>query len=96
MSEICPICGLPKELCTCEEREREEQKVRVYTEKRKYGKLVTLVEGIPASSAGKVASELKKKCATGGTAKEGRIELQGDQKKKVVEHLKSMGYSVSE
>lgn len=44
--KICEICGLPKDLCVCEEIAREVQKVKVYTVRRRFGKLMTIVEGI--------------------------------------------------
>jgi len=94
MAEICPVCGLPKELCICEEIAREQQKVKITTDSRRYGKTVTVIEGIDANDIDidDLARTLKTKCAAGGTAKEGRIELQGDHKKKVKETLESMGF----
>jgi len=94
MAEICPVCGLPKELCMCEEIAREQQKVRITTDSRRYGKTVTIIEGIDANDIDieELARTLKTKCAAGGTAKDGRIELQGDHKKKVKETLESMGF----
>jgi translation initiation factor 1 len=94
MAEICSVCGLPKELCMCEEIAREQQSVRIYTDSRRYGKIVTVVEGIDANDIDldDLAKKLKNKCAAGGTAKEGKIELQGDHKKKVKEFLEEMGF----
>lgn len=94
MAEICSTCGLPKELCMCEEIAREQQSVRIYTDSRRYGKIVTVVEGIDANDIDldDLAKKLKNKCAAGGTAKEGKIELQGDHKKKVKEFLEEMGF----
>jgi translation initiation factor 1 len=94
MAEICPVCGLPKELCICEEIAREQQKVKITTDSRRYGKTVTVIEGIDANDIDidDLARTLKTKFAAGGTAKEGRIELQGDHKKKVKETLESMGF----
>jgi translation initiation factor 1 len=67
----------------------------VYGEKRKFGKIVTIVEGIDDKqlSIKEVAKRLKSKLACGGTAKEGRIELQGDHKARVKEVLMEMGFS---
>jgi translation initiation factor 1 len=94
MAEICSVCGLPKELCMCEEIAREQQSVRIYTDSRRYGKMVTVIDGIDANDIDldDLAKKLKNKCAAGGTAKEGKIELQGEHKKKVKEFLEEMGF----
>lgn len=96
MGDICPKCGLPKEICVCEEIARETQKIKVYSVKRRYGKMVTIVEGINSSDIDieDLARTLKTKCASGGTVKDGNIELQGDHKKKVKTELERMGFSV--
>ena len=96
MGEICATCGLPQELCACEELAREQQNIRVYSVKRRYGKMVTIVEGINASdiNINDLARTLKTKCASGGTVKEGNIELQGEHRRKVEEVLKELGYNV--
>jgi len=96
MGEICPKCGLPKEICVCEEIARETQKIKVYSVKRRYGKMVTIIEGINSSDIDidDLARKLKTKCASGGTVKDGNIELQGDHKKKVRAELEKMGFSV--
>ncbi|QLH75348.1 MAG: stress response translation initiation inhibitor YciH [Methanomassiliicoccales archaeon] len=94
MAEICSVCGLPKELCMCEEIAREQQSVKIYTDSRRYGKIVTVVEGIDSNDIDldDLAKKLKSKCAAGGTAKDNKIELQGDHKKKVKEFLEEMGF----
>ncbi|MCU0860813.1 MAG: stress response translation initiation inhibitor YciH [Methanomassiliicoccales archaeon] len=94
MADICSVCGLPKELCMCEEIAREQQSVRIFTDSRRYGKIVTVVDGIDATDIDidDLARKLKNKCAAGGTAKEGKIELQGDHKKKVAQTLEEMGF----
>ena len=81
MSEICPICGLPKELCMCEEIAREQQSVRISIG----------IDGNDIDIAD-LAKTLKSRCAAGGTCKDGRIELQGDHKKKVKAVLEEMGF----
>ncbi len=98
MSEKCPNCGLPKEICSCEDVAIEQQLVNVRTDRRKWGKMVTIIEGIDPSSVSldDLASELKKKCAAGGTVKKGRIEVQGNHKKKVKKYLKDKGFQVSD
>ncbi|MBO4502081.1 MAG: stress response translation initiation inhibitor YciH [Candidatus Methanomethylophilus sp.] len=94
MSEICPKCGLPKELCMCEEIAREQQSVRISIDSRRYGKTVTVIDGIDGNDIDIVdlAKTLKSRCAAGGTCKDGRIELQGDHKKKVKLVLEEMGF----
>jgi translation initiation factor 1 len=91
MSEICPKCGLPKELCTCGVREREEQKITVFIEKRRFNKPITMVEGISAEGK-EVIKQLKSKLACGGTFKNGFVELQGDHRSKITELLVKLGY----
>ena len=94
MSEICPKCGLPKELCMCEEIAREQQSVRISIDSRRYGKTVTVIDGIDGNDIDIVdlAKTLKSRCAAGGTCKDGRIELQGDHEKKVKLVLEEMGF----
>ena len=46
MVEICPICGLPKDICVCGEISKEQQKIVVRREIRRYRKAMTVVEGI--------------------------------------------------
>jgi len=96
MAGICPTCGLPKELCACEEIAREQQEIRITTAKRRYGKVVTIVEGINASDINidDLARQLKTKCASGGTVKDGNIELQGDHKRKVEQVLQELGFPI--
>lgn len=80
----------------CEELAKEQQRIRVRSDTRRYGKFMTVVEGLDAADIdiAELARTLKNKCAAGGTAKEGRIELQGDHRKKVAEVLEGMGYRV--
>lgn len=95
MAEICPQCGLPKELCVCETIAKESQKITVFIEKKKFGKTNTIVHGIDEKEINlkEVAKKLKSKFACGGTAKEGRVELQGDHKYKVRDMLIQMGFA---
>ena len=85
---------MPKELCVCEEIAREQQRITVYSEKRSFGKMTTIVEGIDEKrfDLKELAKKLKSKLACGGTTKEGRIELQGDHKARVKEILIEMGF----
>jgi len=95
MQDICNKCGLPKELCVCETISREVQKVRVYTVKRRFGKLSTIIDGLDEKSVDikKLVSALKTELACGGTYKNGMIELQGNHKKKAIEILIKQGFN---
>lgn len=95
MSQICDTCGLPQELCVCEEIARESQQIRITADKRRYGKMMTIVDGInPADiDLDKLVKELKAKCACGGTLKDGRVELQGEHRQRVADVLKNMGFN---
>jgi len=96
MSEICPKCGLPTEICVCEDIAREQQKIFISVDKRRYGKMMTIVDGINPHELDidSLITKLKKRCASGGTIKDGRIELQGDHRSKVKEALEEMGFIV--
>jgi translation initiation factor 1 len=96
MGELCQVCGLPKELCACENIAREQQLIVISSQKRRYGKIVTIVEGVNENDINidELARTLKTKCAAGGTAKDGRIELQGEHRKKVEQTMKEMGFQV--
>ena len=58
------------------------------------GKTVTVVRGVPAGDLDTVASDLKRLCGSGGSAKAGVVELQGDHRAKVLARRESRGYRV--
>ena len=72
--------------------EGQEVKIRIDRKGRK-GKSVTVVEGLSVNPAhlAEIAKELKQKLGTGGTAKEGRIEIQGEHREKIAEILQEKG-----
>jgi translation initiation factor 1 len=84
------------EVCACEQRERENVELKVHLDSRRYGKKVTVVEGFDEdpTRASEVARALKAACAAGGTAKDGRVELQGNHLERVVDSLRKMGFQV--
>ena len=96
MSEICEVCGLPKEICVCEDIAREQQKINIAVDRRRYGKMMTIIDGINPNELDidALISNLKSICACGGTIKDGKIELQGDHRTKVKETLEKMGFMV--
>ena len=66
------------------------------TRRGRKGKTVTLVEGVAVSADAlrDLASDLKKRCGTGGAIKEGVIEIQGDQRETLVSALEGRGFRV--
>lgn len=91
--EICPKCGLPKQACVCEQIVKSSQRIKVNTDKKRYGKIVTVVTGFESGiDVKKIAKELKNELACGGTYKDNIIELQGDHTKKVKLLLVKMGF----
>lgn len=74
------------------------QTIRVALDrKRRAGKTVTVASGFQHTpeSLTKLAATLKKKCGSGGMAKDGEIEIQGDHAARVAEELRKLGYRVS-
>jgi translation initiation factor 1 len=58
------------------------------------GKTVTVVRGVPGRDLDAVAGDLKRQCGSGGSAKDGVVEIQGDHRARVVARLESRGYHV--
>ncbi len=95
MAEICPTCGLPKDICVCGEISKEQQRIRVRLETRKFGRAVTIIDGVDDKDVdmGRLAQKMKSYCACGGTAKNRQIILQGDHRERVHDFLlKQVGY----
>jgi translation initiation factor 1 len=94
MAEICPTCGLPQDICVCEEISKEQQRIRIRLETRKWRRAVTIIDGINDKDANlsRLAQKLKTFCACGGTAKNDEILLQGDHRDKVRSYLVRLGY----
>ena len=101
---ICPKCQKYFEHCSCKQSKQQavpavksDGIVRVGREsKGRKGKGVTLVTGVPlpVEELKLLAKELKQKCGTGGTLKDGVIEIQGDHRDALVELLKAKGWPV--
>lgn len=97
---MCPSCGKPAAACVCRGKtgvRPGDGIVRVGRETQgRKGKGVTVVTGLPlgGDALEKLAGELKRKCGSGGTCKDGVIEIQGEHRDRLVEFLTAQGYSV--
>jgi translation initiation factor 1 len=97
---MCPTCRQAKADCRCAlqaPRPASDGIVRVSREtKGRAGKGVTLVRGVPMDATALVAlgKQLKAACGSGGTVKDGVIEVQGDHCDRVMELLKGQGFTV--
>lgn len=93
MVNVCNQCGLPQDLCVCETIAREQQKITVKMEKRKFGKKYTIILGMEKeANVEEILKKLKNKFACGGTAKNNQIELQGNHLSRVRKVLASLGF----
>jgi translation initiation factor 1 len=96
---MCPACRQPVAACQCsatKPRPASDGMVRVWREtKGRAGKGVTLVKGLALDDAALQAlgKQLKAACGSGGTVKDGVIEVQGDHGERVVELLKAKGFA---
>ncbi len=88
MSEDLDFKGLLSEL------DRNESHIVVRIETRRFGKPVTVIQGLPKAGASlrEVVRILKHRLATGGTVKEGNVLLQGDQRERAKKELVKLGF----
>jgi translation initiation factor 1 len=102
---MCPHCGLPTRRCQCRANPRGARQeppagdsvARVRREKKgRGGKTVTTITGIPLppNELLDLAKELRRHCGTGGTLKDGIIEIQGDHADKVIASLEARNMKV--
>jgi translation initiation factor 1 len=100
--KICPSCQKPINECTCIKKKsishtniKIDGIIRVQREvKGRKGKTVTTVSGfqINADELKKLATQLKRRCGTGGTVKDGVIIIQGDHRDTLIAELKNRGF----
>lgn len=96
---MCPKCNQPIQQCVCKQATppKGDGIVRVRREsKGRGGKTVTVILGVPlmGEELKNLASLLKRRCGTGGTVKDGTIEIQGDYREVVISELKKAGFTV--
>lgn len=96
----CPECGKPLKKCRCEKQRAGavgDGVVRVCREtKGRKGKGVTRITGLALdeNALKQLSKRLKAKCGSGGTVKNGVVEIQGDHRDFLIEELKQSGFTV--
>jgi translation initiation factor 1 len=99
---VCPDCGWPASDCRCGTRASDEPvPVRIVAKVRiekagRGGKSVSVVDGLPRNAVflKALCQELKAACGTGGTVRDGAIELQGELRARLRELLTAKGFGV--
>jgi translation initiation factor 1 len=94
---LCPRCGHTP--CVCQKVDLLPRQQVAYVKrdrKGRAGKTVTVIYGLQHTPATfkELLTALKESCGAGGTFKEGELEIQGDQREKLTEKLKELGYKV--
>ena len=98
---ICPACAKPLAACACRKKQAPpvpaDGGIRIRREvKGRGGKTVTVASGFQLDDDGlkQLAAELKRRCGTGGAAKDGEILIQGDHRETLLAELKQKGFAV--
>ena len=102
--KICPSCQKSASACSCKKKKPGSQTtikidgiIRVQREvKGRKGKTVTTVSGfqISADELKNLATQLKRRCGTGGSVKDGIIIIQGDHRDTLLSELRKRNYTV--
>ena len=95
--EVCSRCGLPTDLCVCQELEKEDVRIVVRLEMRRFRKPTTIIEGIGSKTTDvtEIAKKLKNTLACGGSGKGKLVILQGDHRSVLKSHLVNLGFNES-
>jgi translation initiation factor 1 len=99
---LCDRCAKPEAVCICPPLEEppepfvppENQRIGIRVEKRKKGKQVTVIDGLegPTAQMKELLTQLKTACGSGGTVKDGTLEIQGKHAEQLGRLLREMGY----
>jgi translation initiation factor 1 len=99
IGERCPNCLRAVRECVCKKgtpgKASSDGVVRVSRETQgRKGKGVTVINGLglPADQLEALATDLKKRCGSGGSVENGRIEIQGDHRDRLVQELTQRGF----
>ncbi|MDB2686662.1 translation initiation factor [Mariniblastus sp.] len=99
----CERCGKVEDDCVCKPEPAkaispEKQTARLSVEKRKRGKMVTVVRGLadghPAPHFADLLTKIKNQVGAGGSIQDQQIEIQGDQLERVKKYLLGLGFKV--
>jgi translation initiation factor 1 len=98
---VCARCGWPKTDCRCAAKLEQPVPEKIVAKLRleksgRGGKSVTVFDGLPTycEFLRDLAGELKRACGTGGTVREGLVEIQGDRREQLRPMLAAKGYTV--
>lgn len=97
---ICPECRQATDKCSCKRQAsppKGDGTIRIQRQtKGRKGKGVTLITGVPLAGdeLKQLAKSLKQRCGTGGTIKDGVIEIQGDHRDLLLQELLNLGWKV--
>lgn len=100
LGRICASCHQPVTACSCRQSKpasKGDGVVRISREtKGRGGKAVNVITGLPLPNPEleKLCTQLKKRCGSGGTTKDGTIEIQGEHRDTLVAELSKLGYTV--
>ena len=102
--KICPSCQKPVSKCTCKKKKPRSQTnikydgiIRIQREvKERKGKTVTSLSGFQISDTElkNLATQLKRRCGTGGSVKDGVIIIQGDHRNTLATEVKNQGFKI--
>lgn len=99
----CERCGKLESDCECPPEPalripQDRQTARLAIEKRRKGKVVTVVRGLSeeGNDLPELLTKLKSGCGAGGAIKDGEIEIQGRQLQRIKELLQKIGYNVKD
>lgn len=96
---ICPKCKKPVDQCVCRKSVEftGDGIVRIFRDsKSRKGKTVTVITGLQMNgdAARTLHSDLKRMCGSGGSIKDGNLEIQGDHREMLYAELKKRGFTV--
>ncbi len=95
--EKCENCGEPLDQCKCHDKTKQSMKTQtafIRREKKgRAGKTVSIISNLKGDLKA-LQKEIQKKCATGGSIKNGTIEIQGDHRDKIAAIIEAKGWKV--